>query len=299
MKHLVVVLLIALVLTVGATGQQTAPPPTSPQASPTPSKRPPQAKTQAEYSDYNSAYALTGGAAMEKAANDFAAKYPQSELRPYLFSKAMHEYQNENNPGKMLAMGEKVLALDPDNSIALVLTATVLADSLSDADLDRAEKIAEIKKNSSRALETVGSSFVAPANATPEQLAAYKNTLQSMAHSALGIMELKNGEDVAAETDLHAAADLSQAQPDPYIWYHLALAQDHLATAAPDKQQQKKKYMEALGSVTQALQYASSNPDLKRLAEGERDRLRQLIANAESGRAAQSRTQEDTTRPPQ
>src|SRR5215469_2496869 len=147
-------------------------------------KRPPQAKTQQEYNDYNTAYALNGGAASEKAANDFAQKYPQSELRAYLYSKAMHDYQNENNPGKMLAMGEKVLALDPDNNIALVLTATVLADSLSDADQDREQKIAEIKKNANHALDTVDTSFTPPPKATQEEIQAYKTTLQSMAHSA-------------------------------------------------------------------------------------------------------------------
>ena len=205
---------------------------------------------------------------MEKAASDFAAKYPQSELRSYLYSKAMHDYQSENNPGKMLAMGEKVLALDPDNSIALVLTATVLADSLSEADQDREQKIAEIKKNANRTLQTVDSSFVPPPDSTPEKVAAYKSTLQSMAHSALGIMELKAGDDAGAEKDLKAAADLNKTQPDPYIWYHLALAQDH-----------QKKYAEALASVEQALHYTDANPDLVRLAQGERERLVRL-ANA-------------------
>ena len=246
--------------------QTTAPQITAPQAQPA-GKRPPQAKTQQEYNDYNTAYAITGGPAMEKAANDFALKYPQSELRPYLYSKAMHDYQNENNPGKMLAMGEKVLALDPDNSIALVLTATVLADSLSDADQDRDQKIAEIKKNSGRALETVDSSFIPPPGTTPEQVAAYKSTLQSMAHSALGIMELKTSDDVGAEKDLRTAAELNKTQPDPYIWYHLALAQDH-----------QKKYADALASVDQALRYTGSNPDLGRLALDERTRLVQLTS---------------------
>ena len=235
-------------------------------------RRPPQAKTKEEYKDYNSAYALQGGAAAEQAANDFAVKYPQSELRAYLYSKAMHDYQTENNPGKMLAMGEKVLALDPDNPIALVLTATVLADSLSDADQDREQKIAEIKKNSDHALQTVDSGFTPPPNATPEQIAAYKSTLQSMAHSALGIMELKTGKDADAEKDLRTAADLNKTQPDPYIWYHLALAQDHQA-----------KYSEALASVTQALQYTASNPDLERLARGERERLEKLTGSNSPG----------------
>jgi tetratricopeptide (TPR) repeat protein len=247
---------------------------TQPAAPPTVGKRPPQAKTQQEYNDYNAAYAITGGAAIEKAANDFAVKYPDSELRPYLYSKAMHDYQNENNPGKMLAMGEKVLALDPDNPIALVLTGTVLADSLSDADQDRDQKIAEIKKNSNRALQTVETSFAPPAGATPEQIAGFRSTLQSMAHSALGIMELKNNDDVGAERDLKTAADLNKTQPDPYIWYHLALAQDH-----------QKKYSEALASVDQALHYTGSNPDLGRLALSERERLAKLTSSERPGAA--------------
>jgi tetratricopeptide (TPR) repeat protein len=274
MKKLLFVVVTILIAGALAVAQQ-------PSATPAPQpagKRPPQAKTQQEYKDYNADYALSGGANVETAANDFAAKYPQSELREYLYSKAMHEYQNENNPGKMLAMGEKVLALDPDNSIGLVLTATVLADSLSDADQDREQKIAEIKKNSRHALETVDTGFTPPPNTTQEQIEVYKSTLQSMAHSALGIMEIKTGDDAGAEKDLRAAADLNKTSPDPYIWYHLALAQDHLATATVDKDQQRKKYIEALASVNQALQYTGSNPDLGRLAKGERDRLQKLAS---------------------
>ena len=263
MKKLGTSLFMVCALAVGGWSLQQSP--TTP-AQPKPAaKRPPQAKSQAEYKDYNTAYAITGGAAMEKAANDFAAKYPQSELTAYLYSKAMHEYQNENQPDKMLTMGEKVLALDPDNPIALVLTATVLSDSLSDSDPDRQQKIAEIKKNASRALESVDSSFTPPASATPEQVTAYKSTLLSMAHSAIGIMDLKTGDDSSAEKELQSAADLNKTQPDPYIWYHLALSQDH-----------QSKYAAALASVNQALRYTGSNPDLDKLAHGERDRLMKL-----------------------
>jgi tetratricopeptide (TPR) repeat protein len=162
----------------------------------------------------------------------------------------------------MLATGEKVLQVDPDNSVALVLTATVLADNLSDGDLDRQQKIDENRKNSGRALQTMDSAFVSPANATPEQITAYKSTLQSMAHSALGIMSLKSGDDTSAEKELKAAAGLNAAAPDPYVWYHLALAQDH-----------QKKYDEALVSINRALQLASSNAELAQLAQGERERL--------------------------
>jgi len=222
----------------------------------------PQAKTQAEYADYNTANAITTGAAMEKAANDFAARYPDSELRSILYSKAMHNYQAENNPARMLAMGEKVLTYDPDNSIALVLTATVLSDDLAENDPEGARKVTEIRKNAERALKTIDSSFLPPSGASAEQIKTYKDTLRSMAHSALGIMSLKEKDDAKAEAELKLSTDLVSAAPDPYIWYHLALAQDH-----------QRKYAEALQSVEKALNYTSSNPELGKLAAGERDRL--------------------------
>ena len=236
-------------------------------------KSPPQAKTQAEFKDYNAAYAVSGGAQVEAAADAFAAKYPSSELRAYLFAKALHEYQIEDNRDKMLAMGEKVLTLDPDNAIALVLTAALLSDQLKDEDPghaqkdedpDRAQKIAAIKKNATHALDTLGT-MPPPAGATPEQIEAFKDTLRSMAYSSLGILELKTGDDPGAEREMKAALGMTKAPPDPYVWYHLALAQDH-----------QKKYREALASVEQALRYIGSNADLGKLATDERDRLRQL-----------------------
>jgi len=238
-------------------------------------KHVPQAKTHPEFNDYNAAYAIAGGAASEKAADDFAAKYPSSELQAYLYSKAMHEYQNENNPEKMLSVGEKVLRVDPDNSIALVLTATVLADSLSDSDTDRQAKIARTTKNATHALETVDSGFVPPPNATAEQVTAYKSTLRSMAHSALGIVSLKTGDDAGAEKELRLSADLNQGQPDPYIWYHLALAQDH-----------QKKYSDALESINHSLRVMGTNADLGNLAKGEQGRLLTLTGGASSSQKA-------------
>jgi tetratricopeptide (TPR) repeat protein len=238
-------------------------------ATPTPAagRHVPQARTQPEFNDYNTAYSATGGAAVEKAANDFDVKYPSSELRSYLYAKAMHEYQTENNSDKMLVMGERVLTLDPDNTVALVLTATVLSDQLTDTQADRAQRIAEIKKNALRALDTVEVSVAPPQGTSPEQITAYKNTLRSMAHSALAMTALKTGDNPGAEKEFRVAADLSQAQPDPFVWYHMALAQDH-----------QGKYPEALASVSQALKYTGSNPELGKLAAGERERLLQLTA---------------------
>ncbi|MFL6311796.1 MAG: hypothetical protein ACJ71W_06800 [Terriglobales bacterium] len=219
-----------------------------------PSPTRPQARSEQERADFNAAYALQGAAAEETAAIDFANRYPTSALRLYLYSSAMLQYQRENNPVKMLAMGERVLALDPDNPLALVLTATVLADSLGDRDRDRDKKVSTIKHNASRAIQAAEAGYLGGN--------VYKTTLQSMAYSALGIMKLKTGDDAGAEKDLKTATELAKIRPDGYAWYHLALAQDH-----------RKKYVAALGSVEQALQLASSDPELQKLAEVEHERL--------------------------
>jgi tetratricopeptide (TPR) repeat protein len=220
--------------------------------------RRPQARSERERADFNAAYALTGAGAEETAANDFAATYPASELRRYLYSSAMLQYQRENNPSKMLAMGERVLGLDPDNPLALVLTATALADALGDHDRDREKKISTIKHNAARAIQAAEASYSETSAGAP----VYKTTLQSMAYSALGIMKLKTGDDAGAEKDLTTSTELAKIRPDGYTWYHLALAQDH-----------RKKYAAALSSVEQALQLASSNPELQKLAEVEHERL--------------------------
>ena len=70
---------------------------TSPAAGATSSKRPPQAKTQPEYEAYKTAIALTDAAASEKAADDFATKFPDSELRIMLYKSTMRLYQRAGN----------------------------------------------------------------------------------------------------------------------------------------------------------------------------------------------------------
>lgn len=232
----------------------------------------PIAKTKQERDDFNRAYALTGAAAAEAAADDFSNTYPESGLRHYLYSSVMLQYQRENNPAKMLDMGEKVLTLDPDNPLALVLTATAVADGLVDHDRDRERKIGIIKRNATRAIQLAETSFGSSGPAP----GLYKTTLQSMAYSALGIMKLKTGDDAGAEKDLKAASELALARPDPYIWYHLALAQDH-----------RKKYTAALNSVEQALQLASSNPELQKLAEAEHERLAGLAKGPRNAGSAE------------
>lgn len=232
--------------------------------------RPPRAASQQEYDDYHVALGAGSGASLEQAAAAFAARYPHSELREYLFARAMSQYQHENNAEGMLAAGEKVLALDAGHPLALVLTATVLADSLGPTDPDRDRKIVEVKKNAGRVILDANTANTGVAGQPlSTQAVLYRNTLEGMAYSALGIVHLKTGDYEEAEKDLRLAVDLCKAKPDPSIWYHLALAQDH-----------RRKFRAALNSVEQALQLASANAELQKMAEVEHARLTGYVKNS-------------------
>src|SRR5262249_36320336 len=177
---------------------------------------------------------------------------------------------------------EAVLRIEAGTPRRLVLPSTVLADSLAPDDRDRDRKTTAIKRNVSRALQNLNAAPPPPPGVAKDQASLYKSTLESMAYAALGLMRLKTGDYADAEKDLKAAVERATARPDPYVWYHLALAQDH-----------RKKYPVALNSVEQALQLASANPELQKLAETEHERLSRL-----TGRSKES-PEAGGSRPPQ
>jgi tetratricopeptide (TPR) repeat protein len=247
-----------------ASGQTTQPgaaqqTPTQPQG-----KRPPQAKTQPEFDAYKTAVANTDAAAMEKAADDFAAKYPDSELRVLLYENAMRAYQQTNNADKMMDMGRKVLKLDPDMPEALEGVAQVLAERTRDTDLDKDQRLDEAMKLAQHALETVDSVAV-PAGTTQDKIDAYKGFLRSNAYYVLGTVNYNREKFADAESSFRKSIEAYPQQPDPLAVLRLALSLD-----------KQNKYPEALKFANQAVDLTQDTTTLGHLARNERDRLIQL-----------------------
>src|SRR3974377_547369 len=78
-----------------------------------------QAKSQEELKAYQDASTKTNPAEMEVAADAFAAKYPNSEVRGALYIRARSLYGQENNSEKIVDMGRKAIAADPTNPVPL------------------------------------------------------------------------------------------------------------------------------------------------------------------------------------
>ncbi len=230
-----------------------------------------QAKTQDELKAYQDATAKTDPAQMEAAADAFAAKFPTSELKALLFVRAMNLYGQQNNAEKVIELGRKAIAVDPTNPISLVQIGATLVESTRDTDMDRDQRLAEAAKDSQAAIDNIDQVMVPP-NAPPDRIAAVKVSILTMAHNALGMVDLNKKDDAAAEQEFLKAAEISKAQPEASVYLRLSLAQDHL-----------KKYPEALDSANKAVQYAPAGSPVQNLAKQQQDRLQKLVSGGSSG----------------
>lgn len=249
---------------------QAAPP--AGQAAPT-GKRPPKVNSQEEFTAYKAAAALTDAAALEKAADEFAAKYPVSELRPLLYRTAMQHYQMVNNADRMMEMSKKILAIDPDDPEALVAAAQVLAERTRDTDLDRDQRLAEARKDAERALATVDTD-IPTSGYPPEQLASYKGYLLSEAYAVLGKLSSDAKNWPEAETELRKSIEAFPQQVDSIAVLRLAVALD-----------MQNKIPEALKYADQAVELTKDRPDsgAGKAARDEKDRLTKLNVGSAPG----------------
>ncbi|MBV8894370.1 MAG: tetratricopeptide repeat protein, partial [Acidobacteria bacterium] len=258
----------------GSTQQQPA---SSAQSAP--AKHPPQAKTQPEFDAFKAASANQDPAALEKAADDFATKFPDSELRVILYKTAMRGYQSANNADKMLEMGHKALAIDAEDPESLVDVAEVLTERTRDTDLDKDQRLGEARKDAEKALQTVNTDILFPATTPPDNVQKYKDLLTSSAYSILGTLDFNQGNFAAAQGNFQKSIDAYPQQPDPVTVLRLSLSLDR-----------QNKYPEALTVANRAVELTQESTPAGNLARRERDRLLQLTGGKPTGTGASGAT---------
>ncbi|HUS18529.1 MAG TPA: hypothetical protein VMZ25_02670 [Terriglobales bacterium] len=236
----------------------------------------PEAKTPEEYKAYQEAVAITEPTAAEAAADAFAQKYPNSELRVAAYSMILQKAYETNDTARILTLGRKVLAIEPDNAMTQVVTATALAETTRETDIDSAEKFGEATKLADGALKSIETMVPQP-NVTPEQFETLRTVLRSMAYSAKGYMAMNKKDYVGGEVNFQKAIDANPPQQDPVMYLRLAVAQDN-----------QKKYPQGYANAVKAVQIAEAqqNPQVANLARTERDRLQKLMGSAPPAKAA-------------
>ena len=230
------------------------------QAAASQGKRPPQAKTQPEFDAYKVAVSSTDPEGQEKAADDFATKFPDSDLRALIYKSAMHGYQQANNGTKMTEMARKILGYDADDPEALLGVAQVLAERTRDIDVDGISALPKLAKMRS-ALVTVDTDVPA-SGYSPEQLSAYKGFLRSDAYTILGTIDFVYKAWADAEANLKKSIDAYPEQPDPIAVFRLSVALDT-----------QYKYPEALKYANWAVELTKAGTNAGDAARNEQDRL--------------------------
>jgi len=234
-----------------------------------------QAKSQDELKAYQDASTKTDPAEMEAAADAFAAKYPNSEMKGTLYVRAMGLYAQAGNGEKIIEAGRKAIAADPTNPVPLVQVASVLAETTRDTDLDREQRLNEAAKDAQAAIDNINTGLIVPPNAPPEKVAAAKASILTMAYDTLGMVNMNKKDFAAAEQSLLKAADTSKASPEAVVYLRLSVAQDQL-----------KEYQKALDSANKAVQYAPQGSAAQNLAKQQQARVQKLMEAGSSSSPA-------------
>jgi tetratricopeptide (TPR) repeat protein len=240
-------------------------------------KRPPQAKTQPEYDAYKVVAANTDAAALEKAAEEFATKFPDSELRLLLYKTDMHLYQNTNNAEKTEELGRKVLAIDPDDPDCLTTVAEVIAERTRDTDINKDQRYEEGIKMAGKALTTIDTDVSVPAGTPQDKVDAFKSGLRSQAYSTMGTIEYNKNNFAGAQEDFQKAIDAYPSQPYAPDVLRLALSLD-----------KQGKYEDALKAANRAVELSQESTPIGGSARREQDRLQKLTGHTPAAPQAQT-----------
>ncbi|MGB8476703.1 MAG: hypothetical protein WCE61_21690 [Candidatus Acidiferrum sp.] len=168
---------------------------------------------------------MTDGPKKIQAGELFAQKYPQSRYLAPVYSSLVKLYLEANEIQKMQEVGEKDVALAPND----VQTLAILGQTLPRAwnasmpnaqlQLDKAEKF------SKSAIELTPT-IAKPAGMADDQFAMAKNETLAMAHAGLGLVYFRRGkfEEAIPEFEMSTKVD-PNPEIDPVNYYVLAIAE--------------------------------------------------------------------------
>ncbi len=177
-------------------------------------------------------------------------------------------YQQANNPDKTLEMARTVLKYDPNNPVALLTAAQMLAERTHDNDLDRKDRLAEANSDAQSALQHAGD-IAPPANLTPEQFAAALAQIRGTAHEVFATVAFKELDYNTAIKEFNAAAAEEKEHTDPIVWLRLSVAYD-----------KNGDYNAAMDAVQKAIAASQPGDQIRQLAEQEKSRLEKLAPAA-------------------
>ncbi len=189
--------------------------------------------------------------------DDFAKKYPSSQLLSDVYFFGAYAYQSQGNVAKAVEYGEKSVAANGNNLRSLLLLSELLPQpqEMQGSDADKEQKLQEAESDANKALAQIPD-LKLPPNTPPDQVTNIKSTISSQAHASLGMVHLQRatmsltGTDSQelgkAEQEYKAAVAMPKPNPEDYFRLGEAYRMD-------------KKYDDAIDAFTQCSKLSQGN----------------------------------------
>jgi tetratricopeptide (TPR) repeat protein len=152
----------------------------------------------------------------------FLQKFPESRYRPPIYATLTTAYLQTNQVQKMEEVGDKEIAMNPDDVQVLAILGQTIPRALSSSTPNPTQELEKAEKYSKRAIEVMPT-FPKPANLTDEQFEKAKNQTLAMAHGGLGLVNLRRGKFAEAIPEFETSVKIDP-NPDPVNIYLLALS---------------------------------------------------------------------------
>jgi tetratricopeptide (TPR) repeat protein len=199
-----------------------------------------------------------------KAANDLVSNFADSQFKSLALYFAAASYQQKNDADNTIVYAERTLEADPQHYQAMLMLAGLIASRTREFDLDREEKLKAAEGYASKALEILKTAPRPNPNITDEQWEAAKKDFNSQAHEAFAMAAMaRNQPDKAIEEFKVSMA--SATANDPTTAVRLAAAYT-----------KAEKFDDAIATLDKLLATPDLHPQVKKVAEGERNRAVQL-----------------------
>ena len=181
----------------------------------------PQAKTQEELDIYLQIVTESDPSKTVREVEEFAARYPKSDLLGTAYQYEMFAYQQLNDFGGLLGAGQKALKLQPKNVNTLLTLALSIPESVGQRP-DSSELLGLAEGYAHQALEELPKMHI-PRRISMEQWNVMQAEMGSRAHEALGSCMMRRGKPEDAIAELKAAI-LASPKPEGHQFYKLGLA---------------------------------------------------------------------------
>jgi tetratricopeptide (TPR) repeat protein len=158
------------------------------------------------------------------AGEEFLKKYPDSPYRSAIYSSLTLEYVQAGNSQKAFEVGDKEVALRPDDVQTLALLSQTLPRAMSAGTPEPEKVLAKAEGYAKRAIE-VTPTIQKPEGMTDQSFAVAKNTALAWAHSGLGLVYFRRSKFADAIPELEQSLKIDpNPSPDPVNLFLLGAA---------------------------------------------------------------------------